>query len=68
MIQTENKDYLKDPRSGALINKNKEAYEQYKLTKKNLQSAQQTRSEINSLKNEVQELKEIVKVLLDRIQ
>ena len=66
MIKTDNRDYMKDPRSGALINNNREAYEQYKMTKKRLQSAENLRSEFEDVKNEVKEIKEMLKVLLDR--
>lgn len=68
MIKTENKDFLRDPRTGALINNNRDDYESYKRTKKKLQSAEAMRSEINNLKNDVDEIKEILKVLLDRTQ
>lgn len=68
MIKTDNKNYLKDPRNGALINTNREAYEEYKRTKKKLQSADIMRSEINSLKTDMQEIKETLRLLTDRIQ
>lgn len=68
MIPTENENYLKDPRSGALINRNREEYQQYKMTKKKLQDAEKMRNEINNIKDDVQEIKQTLRILIDRIQ
>ena len=68
MLKTENKNFDKDPRTGALINNNKEQFEAYKRTKRTLQSNKQMASEINSLKQDMEEIKNTLRVLLDRIQ
>ena len=63
-------DLIKDTKTHAVINKNKNAYHSYK---KRLQEAQKQRDEIrnatreiNTLKCEMHEIKDMLKTLLDR--
>lgn len=68
MIKTDDKNYMKDPRTGALINTNRDKYEARKRIKMSLEKNTQMTSEINSLKQDMEEIKNTLRVLLDRIQ
>ena len=63
-------DLVRDTRTGAILNRNKNAYLSYK---KRVQAAQRQRDEIrnatreiNTLKCEMHEIKDMLKTLLDR--
>ena len=70
-LQVEGKtDLVRDVKSGAIINRNRSAYE---LAKKRAAEAQKQRDEIrgatreiNNLKCEMHEIKDMLKTLLDR--
>ena len=55
---------VRDNYSKAIINTDKTAYEEYMNRKKNFLRKEE---ELNSLKNEVGELKDLVKTLIDKI-
>ena len=63
-------DLIRDTKSGAIINRNRNAYE---LAKRRAEEAQRQRDEIrgatreiNTLKCEIHEIKDMLKTLLDR--
>tara|TARA_R110000803_G_C11873831_1_gene308794 strand:- start:549 stop:776 length:228 start_codon:yes stop_codon:yes gene_type:complete len=70
-VQVKNKDDLvRDTHSNAIVNNNKSAYA---LAKKRAESAQKQRDEIrsatreiNTIKNEMHDIKSMLKTLLDR--
>ena len=70
-LQVEGKtDLVRDVKSGAIINRNRSAYE---LAKRRAEEAQRQRDEIrgatreiNNLKCEMHEIKDMLKTLLDR--
>ena len=70
-LQVEGKqDLFRDSNSGAIVNKNRSAYE---MAKRRAEEAQRQRDEIrgatreiNSLKCEMHEIKDMLKKLLDR--
>ena len=70
-VQVKNKDNLvRDTHSNAIVNNNKSAYE---LAKKIAEAAQKQRDEIrsatreiNTIKNEMHDIKSMIKTLLDR--
>ena len=64
------RDLIRDTRTGAILNKNKNAYLSYK---KRVQEAQKQRDEIrsatreiNNIKCEMHEIKDMLKILLDK--
>jgi polyhydroxyalkanoate synthesis regulator phasin len=61
-IVEDNPNLSRDMSSTAIINTNKDAYEQ-RLARKN--SARESAEEINSLKSEVQELKNLLQKLIE---
>ena len=70
-VQVKDKnDLVRDTHSNAIVNKNKGAYE---LAKKRAEAAQKQRDEIrsatreiNTIKNEMHDIKSMIKTLLDR--
>lgn len=62
------KEYKRDTASNALINRNREQYLKYKATKLQLNSAKEMCEEINSIKEDIKELKQLVVLLMDRTQ
>lgn len=64
----EEKDLIRDPRSGALINKNTNAYRLYKAQRtKDLEAASQA-EDVANLKQEVAELKQLLLEIAQRVK
>lgn len=59
-VQTEDKDYIRDLNSKALINTNVAAYHKYKEEKRKA-------AELQSLKDEVSEMKALLNTILEKI-
>jgi t-SNARE complex subunit (syntaxin) len=66
MIQSEDKNYLRDPKSKALINTNISALTEYKKRKQQIEKVRAIECEVADLKNDMQEIKLILKQLVDR--
>jgi hypothetical protein len=66
MIQSEDKNYLRDPKSKALINTNISALTEYKKRKQQIEKVRAIECEVADLKNDIQEIKMILKQLVDR--
>ena len=56
----------KDLDSGAVVNKDKVAYQRYLQSKKNMKEMQDTASDINKMKEEMSEIKTLLKELLKK--
>ena len=56
----------KDLDSGAVVNKDKVAYQRYLQSKKNMKEMQDTVSDINKMKEEMSEIKTLLKELLKK--
>ena len=56
----------KDLDSGAVVNKDKVAYQRYLQSKKNMIEMQDTVSDINKMKEEMSEIKTLLKELLKK--
>jgi len=52
--------------SGAIVNKDKVAYQRYLQSKKNMKEMQDTVSDINKMKEEMSEIKTLLKELLKK--
>lgn len=65
-IKTDNKDLMRDPRTGAIININDIEYRLKKEQRKNVASAKKLQDDVNDLKNEFSELKDMLKQLINR--
>ena len=52
--------------SGAVVNKDKVAYQRYLQSKKNMKEMQDTVSDINKMKEEMSEIKTLLKELLKK--
>lgn len=60
MIQTEEKDYSRDPSSRALINTNIRALQEYRLKREQANKIEKIENDLNSLRNMMVELKEML--------
>lgn len=60
MIQTEEKDYIRDPSCGALINTNIKALQEYRLKKQQANKIEKIEDDLNDLKNMMLEIKRMV--------
>jgi conjugal transfer/entry exclusion protein len=61
-------EFARDKDSNALINTNKQAFEEYKRAKKQLKTTNELISEINSLKNDIEEIRRLLKCIIDRTE
>lgn len=66
MIRTT--EFERDKESKALINTNRNAFEEYKRMKNQLKRTADMESDINSLKNELMEIKNLLKCIVDRTE
>lgn len=72
-VKTDNPDYLKDKKTGALVNSKLDEFQKYKLqqeqaelVKKQENDLNNIKSEVSDLKNELGEIKDILKLLLNK--
>lgn len=65
MIPIKGSDFVRDEATGALININVNAFQQYKHRREQQKVQVQQEQEINDLKNEVAELKDLITKLLE---
>lgn len=63
-LKTNDPDFVRDANSTALINTNVRAYIQYKEARANKKQVHSNEEELKNLKNEVDELRSLVKMLL----
>lgn len=64
LIKTQNPDFSRDESNHALINTNVSAFNLYKQQRKNKKVAESNEQEIKNLKDEIGELKNLVKQLI----
>jgi hypothetical protein len=66
IVQTEEKDYARDLSSKALINTNVRALEEYKMRKEQSKKLSSFECEIQSLKDDMSEIKSLLTQLINR--
>ena len=66
-VETENKGLTRDTYSKAIVNTDKEAYQRHKVERAQKQKMMSAVDEINSLKKDMSELKDMVAVLTQAI-
>lgn len=64
LIKTQNSDFCRDESNHALINTNVNAFNLYKMQRKNRNNINSQEKEIENLKSEINELKSLVKHLI----
>lgn len=64
IIKTEKDDFSRDARNHALINMNTNAYKQYRINRESQKKVVTIESEVDSLKKDVQDIKEMLKILI----
>lgn len=66
-VKIDNKSMLRDMKSKALINTDIDQLKAYRDKKQTMKTMHEAIEEINNTKKEVAEIKEMLKILLDRI-
>lgn len=66
IIQTENEDFLRDINSRALINSNVKALQEYKEKRRRQKKLDVLEEDVDQLKKDTQEIKSLLKELLNR--
>lgn len=61
-------EFERDKGSNALINTDRQSFEEYKRLKKQLKKTSEMENDINSLKNELREIKNLLKCIVDRTE
>lgn len=67
-IKTEDDSYVKDGSSGAVLNTNSTAYAAFKQQRQSLKNAQKLQEDVESLKDEINEIKTLLKMFIERAQ
>ena len=57
LVKTENSDYMKDPKTGALVSVNYNDFERHKLKLRQVEKIKNQENDLNNIKSEVSELK-----------
>ena len=66
MMNTDNQDFLKDPSTGALINKNKGALDEYRKKKAHVNRIENLEYEIRDIKNDLKNIRDLLIQIADR--
>ena len=73
LIKTDNPDFMKDAESGALVSTNLSAFKKFKLRQEQTQRTKNQeidlnniKSEVSDLKTEINEIKDLLKLLLKK--
>lgn len=66
LVKTEDTDFCRDDSSNALINTNAYAFKLYKQQRDSSLNASKNEEKIKSLENEIEELKQMVKILVEK--
>jgi len=66
LTKTNDPDFVKDTKCGAVINNNKNAFNRYKQQRAELQRAAEVDKKINKIESELSEIKSLIKELLTR--
>jgi hypothetical protein len=65
LVKTQVPDFSRDETTGALVNTNANAYRLYKQQRQNQQTVESLNGELTSVKSELNELKALIKTLLE---
>lgn len=66
MIKTEDTSFVRDPSTNALINNNVDAYKLYIQQRRQQKDKDDLQGQINSLKSDIGDIKEMLSVLIQR--
>lgn len=67
LVKTDHEDFYKDQNSQAVINTNLEAYTAYKKQRDRLLRADKVFDEVESLKTELSEIKQLLSAILTKV-
>lgn len=66
IIKTENPNFSRDQNNQALLNTNAEAYNLYKMQRSQLTNASSLQRQVDALKSDMTDIKDMLKVLIQR--
>jgi len=64
--KTDDSNFMKDMNNGAVINTNIAAYKMHKLQRESEQSSTSIKNEVESLKQEMSDIKKMLEILIQR--
>lgn len=64
--KTDDSNFMKDMNNGAVINTNIAAYKMHKLQRESEQSSTSIKNEVDSLKQEMSDIKKMLEILIQR--
>lgn len=64
--KTDDSNFIKDMNNGAVINTNIAAYKMHKLQRESEQSSTSIKNEVESLKQEMSDIKKMLEILIQR--
>lgn len=67
-LKTDDESYMKDGSSGAVLNTNNAAYLAFKQQRQASKSNAKLRQDVDELKGEITEIKEILKMIAERVR
>jgi hypothetical protein len=68
MSNLNEKDLVRDPHSGALLNNNTNAYKMYKAQRQKEKEAVQQMQDVSSLKEDIAEIKQLLREIAQRVK
>ena len=68
MSNLNEKDLVRDPHSGALLNNNANAYKMYKAQRQKEKEAVQQMQDVSSLKEDIAEIKQLLREIAQRVK
>lgn len=67
LVPTNNKDFLKDTETGALVNQNPGALQEHKKKIEQFKSIDNMKSEINTMKDDISSIKTMLELILKKV-
>lgn len=66
-LKTEDESYVKDSSSGAVLNNNAVAFQAFRRQREERKASSQLHREVDQLKADVQEIKQLLKMIAERV-
>lgn len=66
-LKTDDDTYVKDGSNGAVLNTNNTAYQAFRRQRDTAKSAQRLQEEVEMLKSEMNEIKQLLKMISERV-
>lgn len=67
-IKTDDESFVRDGSSGAVLNNNSVAFNAYRRQREEAKKASQLRADVDELKQDINEIRELLKLIAERVQ